>query len=179
MTASITCPKCGATSYNPHDIAERYCGRCNRFQDEEGALLPPRPAPWLPDKVTREGDALWMRSDDWVSIRLLAKQIDALSDRGRTLVMAGIMSVRLMNVLGFYGRILSWAIRRYRRRLHFNDFEAWTLGFTKTPKFRDQMIAATIGHMFKGKDREDYGSVGGFSARELQFIANLVDIARD
>lgn len=25
---SFTCPRCGATSYNPQDIAEDYCGRC-------------------------------------------------------------------------------------------------------------------------------------------------------
>lgn len=25
---SITCPKCQSVSYNPHDIAQGYCGRC-------------------------------------------------------------------------------------------------------------------------------------------------------
>lgn len=25
---SITCPKCGRTSYNPNDIRERFCGVC-------------------------------------------------------------------------------------------------------------------------------------------------------
>lgn len=30
MTAeSITCPDCGATSHNPNDIREGYCGRCH------------------------------------------------------------------------------------------------------------------------------------------------------
>ena len=28
---SITCPVCGRTSYNPHDIANRYCGNCHQF----------------------------------------------------------------------------------------------------------------------------------------------------
>ena len=31
MTASITCPRCGAESVHPQDIAERYCGRCHHF----------------------------------------------------------------------------------------------------------------------------------------------------
>jgi hypothetical protein len=31
---SITCPACGLTSYNPHDIEQRYCGHCHRFLDE-------------------------------------------------------------------------------------------------------------------------------------------------
>ena len=26
---SITCPRCGRTSYNPFDIAEGYCGNCH------------------------------------------------------------------------------------------------------------------------------------------------------
>jgi hypothetical protein len=25
------CPNCGARSYNPNDIRERYCGRCHEF----------------------------------------------------------------------------------------------------------------------------------------------------
>lgn len=32
-TESITCPKCGMTSYNPNDIKHRYCGNCNQFHD--------------------------------------------------------------------------------------------------------------------------------------------------
>jgi uncharacterized membrane protein YgcG len=27
----FTCPRCDATSWNPHDIANRYCGRCHIF----------------------------------------------------------------------------------------------------------------------------------------------------
>jgi hypothetical protein len=30
---SFTCPFCRRTSYNPHDIAQRYCGACHRFVD--------------------------------------------------------------------------------------------------------------------------------------------------
>lgn len=35
---SITCPRCGATSYNLNDVRERYCARCHVFIDdlEEG-----------------------------------------------------------------------------------------------------------------------------------------------
>ena len=28
-TPSITCPRCGRTSYNPTDIREGYCGNCH------------------------------------------------------------------------------------------------------------------------------------------------------
>lgn len=28
---SITCTRCGFTSYNPNDIAQKYCGMCKRF----------------------------------------------------------------------------------------------------------------------------------------------------
>lgn len=32
VTPSITCPVCFHTSYNPNDIAQRYCGHCHRFE---------------------------------------------------------------------------------------------------------------------------------------------------
>jgi hypothetical protein len=28
---SITCPRCGLTSHNPNDVANRYCGNCHVF----------------------------------------------------------------------------------------------------------------------------------------------------
>lgn len=28
---SITCPKCGVTSYNPNDIQHGFCGNCNAW----------------------------------------------------------------------------------------------------------------------------------------------------
>ena len=31
---SFRCPRCGAVSYNPNDIRERYCGRCHVFVDD-------------------------------------------------------------------------------------------------------------------------------------------------
>ena len=33
---SITCPRCGMTSYSPRDIAERYCGNCHQFHTKGG-----------------------------------------------------------------------------------------------------------------------------------------------
>jgi len=39
---SITCPRCGWTSYNPHDISERYCGHCHVFLDDPPAEEPPQ-----------------------------------------------------------------------------------------------------------------------------------------
>lgn len=30
---SITCPRCERTSYNLHDIRERYCGYCHEWID--------------------------------------------------------------------------------------------------------------------------------------------------
>lgn len=31
---SITCVRCGSTSYNLNDVKERYCGHCKRFHVE-------------------------------------------------------------------------------------------------------------------------------------------------
>ena len=30
---SITCPRCGRTSYNRNDVRERYCGACHEFHE--------------------------------------------------------------------------------------------------------------------------------------------------
>lgn len=29
---SYTCPRCGAVSHNPADVAERYCGACHEWE---------------------------------------------------------------------------------------------------------------------------------------------------
>lgn len=35
--ASITCPRCKRTSYNPNDIREGYCGACHAWTGEPRA----------------------------------------------------------------------------------------------------------------------------------------------
>ncbi len=34
----IKCLACGRISYNPYDIAERYCGHCHTFHDDNDGL---------------------------------------------------------------------------------------------------------------------------------------------
>ena len=36
---SITCPRCGRTSWNENDVRERYCGACHQFHDFMGGDL--------------------------------------------------------------------------------------------------------------------------------------------
>jgi ribosomal protein L37E len=31
---AITCRRCGLTSHNPNDVAQRYCGRCHVFHED-------------------------------------------------------------------------------------------------------------------------------------------------
>jgi hypothetical protein len=40
---SFTCPRCGAISYNVHDIAFDYCGRCHVFVDDQALPDPGGP----------------------------------------------------------------------------------------------------------------------------------------
>jgi hypothetical protein len=35
----FTCPRCGIVSHNPNDAANRYCGRCHVFFDDEAHAL--------------------------------------------------------------------------------------------------------------------------------------------
>lgn len=37
---SFTCPRCGATSYNPNDAREGYCGRCQDWTGDRGRFHP-------------------------------------------------------------------------------------------------------------------------------------------
>lgn len=39
--SSFTCPRCGATSHNPNDVAQGYCGACHDWTGE----VPPVPTP--------------------------------------------------------------------------------------------------------------------------------------
>jgi hypothetical protein len=39
--ASITCPRCHRTSWNPNDIREGYCGFCHAFTRGDLAVEPP------------------------------------------------------------------------------------------------------------------------------------------
>lgn len=33
------CPRCGARSFNPNDVAEGYCGRCHVWADDDAAIV--------------------------------------------------------------------------------------------------------------------------------------------
>jgi hypothetical protein len=39
LPSSITCPKCGMTSYHPKDIEEQYCGNCHQWHAEMTGTL--------------------------------------------------------------------------------------------------------------------------------------------
>lgn len=39
----IQCHLCGSTSYNPHDVDERFCGRCKLFLEDVLRGLVPWP----------------------------------------------------------------------------------------------------------------------------------------
>lgn len=41
---TITCKRCGKTSYNPEDVRLRFCGWCRVFHDD---IYPPARQHWL------------------------------------------------------------------------------------------------------------------------------------
>lgn len=49
LIPAFTCPDCGRISHNPHDVAQRYCGHCHIFFDDQ-PLQPvandPAPQAW-------------------------------------------------------------------------------------------------------------------------------------
>jgi ribosomal protein S27AE len=42
---AFACPRCGAVSHHPTDVAEGYCGRCHDWTGLDGWPGPPMPAP--------------------------------------------------------------------------------------------------------------------------------------
>jgi hypothetical protein len=36
----ITCPRCGATSHNPNDVADGYCSRCHWWTSDDNLGTP-------------------------------------------------------------------------------------------------------------------------------------------
>ena len=55
-TESITCPRCGMTSYNPNDVREGYCGNCHGYVTKTGKVLTDADIQALADEAERGYD---------------------------------------------------------------------------------------------------------------------------
>lgn len=68
---SYTCPRCGRTSYNPNDLAQRYCGACHAFEKDaqEG----------LQRLLERGAEPFWMQDVRLAQRRLEASRLAARS----------------------------------------------------------------------------------------------------
>jgi hypothetical protein len=58
--SSIRCLVCGATSYNPNDIANKYCGNCHSFLDTETMAQLPQQTVTDPDRQKKIIVALFL-----------------------------------------------------------------------------------------------------------------------
>jgi hypothetical protein len=58
MTEPYVCPRCGRTSHHPEDAAQRYCGACHRFEDDElhAAIESKRGDPAFQERLRRHLD---------------------------------------------------------------------------------------------------------------------------
>lgn len=54
---SITCNRCGRTSYNLNDVKHKYCGHCHVFHEDQdpSEIGSPSPRPSLP-QAREEGE---------------------------------------------------------------------------------------------------------------------------
>lgn len=72
----ITCPKCGMTSYNPHDEREGYCGNCHEFTQT-----------WSSESLTwYEKNCPWMTAEEKrqaLQLEYLHREIPALYEIAR------------------------------------------------------------------------------------------------
>lgn len=69
---SITCPRCSATSHDPTDVQEGYCGRCHDWTTPKTTAPPPAGCFRFPP-VVRVGDR----------VELAPRVIFTVTDAGR------------------------------------------------------------------------------------------------
>jgi hypothetical protein len=58
VSATYSCPWCGRVSYNPNDLAQRYCGACHTWADDFWHSAKPVhpqvfPSPQVPQGTTQ------------------------------------------------------------------------------------------------------------------------------
>lgn len=56
MTASITCPRCASTSYNPEDVRQGYCGHCHDWTGRPRHLPELEPGRFAGGRITIVAD---------------------------------------------------------------------------------------------------------------------------
>lgn len=109
-------------------------------------------------------------------IERLAADIENLPVRRKIVVGARCFADGLM-VMPLWVRIcLSFAVWRHGK---LAAYYLWFLRMEQAdPGNADDMWQQIVQHMLNGKDREDRGSVGGFSQRELDMFVGYLEAAQ-
>jgi hypothetical protein len=116
--------------------------------------------------------AIHYRHDSRLAVRLLAEQLREVPDMCVTTFAALIMDKGVMVPQQWWVRLPLWiAVRRGMSR-----FDFWKVFYDHQPKFALDLLEATARHAIDGVDREQPNSVGGFSQREINFLANTIAI---
>jgi hypothetical protein len=121
--------------------------------------------------VPHVGDALIVESHDIMDLCFLAEDLKELSDAQAAAVLAvlhakGVMQSRALS-------FIAWLYGRKMKNPSKTAAYAYIFGNPRMLPSAQKMMDDVIRHMMTGRDKEDADSVGGFSTRELQFIANL------
>lgn len=121
--------------------------------------------------VPHIGDALLVESHDITDLCFLAEDLKGLSDLQAAALLACLHSMGVMRSRSL--ALLAWLYKKRSGNPNPSAAYAFIFGHPIMMAKTDAMMDDVIRHMMTGRDKEDAGSVGGFSTRELQFIANL------
>lgn len=136
----------------------------------------------LPPMVAPVNGALVLRSSSLLDANRLADKLREVPTEKLPCVMAAINGLGMMYThwwLELSVRLGAWRNQSSRARQWAGLFH--TLATRSGTDARDTLVQSmrdqTVYHILRGKDREDDNSVGGFSKREMQAVANMLVVA--
>ena len=127
----------------------------------------------LPPQVDLLPGAVLYRHDSRLAVRMLAEQLRECPAISAVTIAAVIVDKGIMYPRQWWARLCAWiATKRGMSRYDF-----WNTLCTRHPALAYAIIEQTADHIVNGKDREQPGSVGGLSQREINCIANMLAVA--
>lgn len=127
--------------------------------------------------VPHIGDALIVESHDITDLCFLAEDLKALTDVQAATVLAVLHTMGVMQSRVF--AVVAWIYKKRSGNPNPAAAYSFIFGQPKMVAKAHKLMDDVIRHMMTGRDMEEADSVGGFSTRELQFIANLAWAVRE
>lgn len=124
----------------------------------------------LPEVVDLLPGAKNYRADSRLSVRQLAMDLLDVPIANHPAISATLMDRGIMAPTQLMVKFALWIVRKRGLR----DYDFWMDYYKRQPKEATNTIEQTVTHIVEGQDREEASSVGGFSQREVNTLANVI-----